>query len=87
MSIMLAMVALFPLSFFNYGRRVKVLDAYLGGANVSGGAYQGAAGGVHEIQMSNYYLTDILNEERIFRYGVLAGLALSIALAVCLLLA
>ena len=85
MTIMFAMVALFPLSFFNYGRRVKVLDPYLGGANTNGGGrYQGAAGGVHEIQMANYYLTEILNEERIFRYGIVAGLILSLALLVCL---
>ena len=34
MTIMMVMVMLFPLSFINYGRGVKVMDAYLGGANV-----------------------------------------------------
>ena len=34
MTIMMLMVMLFPLSFLNYGRGVKVMDAYLGGANV-----------------------------------------------------
>ena len=34
MMIMMVMVMLFPLSFLNYGRGVKVMDAYLGGANV-----------------------------------------------------
>ncbi len=34
MTIMMVMVMLFPLSFINYGRGVRVTDAYLGGANV-----------------------------------------------------
>ena len=34
MSIMLGMVALFPVTFFVYQRRVRVVDAYLGGGNV-----------------------------------------------------
>ena len=34
MTIMMVMVMLFPLSFINYGRGVRVMDAYLGGANV-----------------------------------------------------
>ena len=33
MSIMLGMVALFPATFFVYGRKVRVVDAYLGGGN------------------------------------------------------
>src|SRR5208337_4473721 len=34
MMIMMAMVMLFPITFFNYGRGVRVTDAYLGGANL-----------------------------------------------------
>ena len=87
MTIMFAMVALFPLSFFNYGRRVKVLDPYLGGANVEGGArYQGAVGQVHALQMSNYTLSGLVPEARVFRVGIGVGLALLAALAVCILL-
>lgn len=87
MTIMLAMVALFPLSFFNYGRRVKVLDPYLGGANVEGGArYQGAVGQVHALQMSNYTLAGLVPEARVFRVGIGVGLALLAALVVCVLL-
>jgi hypothetical protein len=39
MTIMMAMVLLFPLSFVWYGRGVKVVDAYLGGANVKEAAF------------------------------------------------
>src|ERR1039458_5077074 len=34
MTIMMAMVMLFPITFINYGRGVRVTDAYLGGANL-----------------------------------------------------
>ena len=45
MSIMLGMVALFPATFFVYGRRVRVVDAYLGGGNVDSSVlFQGAGG-------------------------------------------
>jgi ech hydrogenase subunit A len=86
MTIMFAMVALFPLSFFNYGRRVKVLDPFLGGMNAKGGSrFEGPAIGVQEVQMSNYYLTEVFNESKIFRIGVFAGLALSAILFAFLL--
>jgi ech hydrogenase subunit A len=87
MTIMFAMVALFPLSFFNYGRRVKVLDPYLGGMNASGGnRFAAAAGDVQEVRMANYYLTRTFNEPRVFRIGVAAGLALSCVLFAFVLL-
>ncbi|MBI5380764.1 MAG: NADH-quinone oxidoreductase subunit L [Opitutae bacterium] len=82
MSLMLVMVSLFPLSFFNYGWRGKVMDSYLGGANAGGSTkYHGAAGAVREVQMSNYYFGDILNEAKVFRAGVVIGLMLSLVLA------
>jgi hypothetical protein len=82
MTIMFAMVALFPLSFFNYGRRVKVLDPYIGGSN----ATRDAAGGIHEVQMANYYLKETFNEPKVFRIGVVTGLVLSLILFGFLLL-
>ncbi len=81
MSLMLVMVALFPLSFFNYGWRGKVMDAYLGGGNVGGSThFQGAMGVVRDVRMSNYYFADILNEAQVFRAGVIIGVALSLCL-------
>lgn len=79
MIIMLALVSLFPLSFFNYGRNVKVCDPYLCGANTeNGGLFIGAIGSVQEISIQNYYLTDMLSETKLFRSGVILS---------CLLLA
>jgi ech hydrogenase subunit A len=86
MTIMMAMVALFPLSFINHGRGVKVMNAYLGGANVehSSVRYRSSVGTVQDVTMKNYYLGELFNEAQLFRWGVIAGVAL---LAVMVVLA
>lgn len=87
MIIMLAMVALFPLSFFNYGRKIKVMDAYLGGANLGGSIkFQGSAGHSQNVAMSNYYFADLLDEKRLFRAGVLIGMSLLMFLLIIICL-
>ena len=87
MVIMLALVSLFPLSFLNYGRNVKVIDPYLAGANTEGGLqYIGALGSVQDMSMQNYYLTSLLPEAKMVKAGVLlaclllAGLLLKVVL-------
>jgi ech hydrogenase subunit A len=83
MTLMLAVIALFPLSFLNYGRRVRVTDAYLGGANVQSSLrFRGAVGAVHEVSMKNYRLDGIFGEARLLRWGVLSGIVLMAALLV-----
>ncbi len=79
MIIMLALVSLFPLSFLNYGRHVKVVDPYLGGANTGpGNQFTGSAGAVHGMSMQNYYLAALLPEAKLIQAGVvLAGLLLA----------
>jgi ech hydrogenase subunit A len=77
MSIMLGLVALFPFTFFVYGRRVKVVDAYLGGANAdSSFGFQGAGGEVKSVEMRNYYLGGIFGERTLLMVGIIAGAAL-----------
>ncbi|MCX5687922.1 MAG: proton-conducting transporter membrane subunit [Candidatus Omnitrophica bacterium] len=72
MSIMLAMVMLFPLSFINYGKRVKVVDAYLAGANTETSIrFRGAAGSVKDMQMKNYYLEKYFGEAKLYKFGAL----------------
>lgn len=72
MSIMLAMVMLFPLSFLNYGKRVKVVDAYLGGANTdSRTEFGGFRGEVKSIELKNYSLTNYWPESRLLKLGIL----------------
>lgn len=84
MAIMLGMLALFPLSFINYGKRVKVVDAYLGGANAdSHTQFHGAGYAVKDMELRSYYLTKYFGEARLFKYGVIVSLAL---LAVMLVL-
>jgi ech hydrogenase subunit A len=80
MTIMMIFVLLFPLSFVWYGRGVKVVDAYLGGANVRGGVgFTGSAGQVQEVNLHNYYFRGLLDEAGLCRCGVIGC---SIVLAV-----
>lgn len=75
MTIMMVMVMLFPLSFINYGRGVKVMDAYLGGANLrSSVRFLGSANEPHDVNIHNYYLRELLNENWLARWGA-AGTA------------
>jgi len=72
MSIMLAMVMLFPLSFVNYGKRVKVVDAYLGAANIETSTrFRSVAGGVKDMGMKNYYMEKYFGEAKLYRFGIL----------------
>ena len=87
MTIMMAMVMLFPLTYLRYGRGrgVKMVDAYLGGANVEGSVrFLGSASHVEAVTMHNYYLRDLLSESWLSRWGVIGGVVI---LAVMLLMA
>ena len=80
MTIMLGMVALFPLSFLRYGRRVKVVDAYLGGGNAdSSTVFRGAAGTTRKMSMENYYLADCFPAAKLSDIG---GLVCAVLLIV-----
>jgi ech hydrogenase subunit A len=85
MGLMLGMVAMFPLSFFNYNRKVKVVDAYLAGANVDStdgqARFQGSAGIIRDMSMHNYYIGQLLGEERVFKAGFWIAIATLLALA------
>jgi ech hydrogenase subunit A len=77
MTIMMAMVMLFPLSFMNYGRGVKVVDAYLGGANVhSSVQFRSTADSVQDVAIGNYYLRNIFSEAWLSRWGVIGCAAM-----------
>jgi ech hydrogenase subunit A len=85
MMIMMAMVMLFPITFFNYGRGVRVTDAYLGGANLhSSTRFLGSASAVENVTMHNYYLRSLFDETWLSRWGVMGSTAL---LAVMFLMA
>jgi len=82
MTIMMVMILLFPLSFINYGRGVKVMDAYLGGANFhSSVRFLGSANQVQSVTMNNYYMRGVLSEPWLARWG---AIACSVLLAVML---
>ena len=71
MSIMMAMIALFPLSFINYGKKVKVVDAYLGGANADSSIkFYGAAGVIQNMEMKNYYMEKYFGESKLTNTGL-----------------
>jgi ech hydrogenase subunit A len=74
MTCMMTLVLLFPMSFLNYGRGVKVVDAYLGGANVEthGGSVKfiGSGGQVTAAETNNYYLRGLFSEAWLARAGI-----------------
>jgi ech hydrogenase subunit A len=77
MTIMMTMIMLFPLSFINYGRGVKVMDAYLGGANVQSSVrFLGSANQVQDVTINNYYLKGFFSEKRLRWWGVVSGTVL-----------
>ncbi len=77
MAIMLGMVALFPVTFFVYQRKVRVVDAYLGGGNVDSSVlFQGAAGQVKSMEMKNYYFGRLFGERWLSLAGGIACVAL-----------
>jgi ech hydrogenase subunit A len=85
MTIMMAMVMLFPFSFISYGHGVKVVDAYLGGANVhSSVRFLGSASAVENVTMHNYYLRSLFDETWLSRWGVIGS---AVLLAVMLVMA
>jgi ech hydrogenase subunit A len=81
MMIMMAMVMLFPISFLNYGRGVKVMDAYLGGANVHGSVqFRSIADSVKDVAIGNYYLHNLFDEPWLARWGVICCTLLLVAM-------
>jgi ech hydrogenase subunit A len=81
MTIMMAMVMLFPVSFMGYGRGVKVVDAYLGGANVhSSVQFRSTADSVQDVAMGNYYLHNLFSETWLSRWGVICSVLLLVAM-------
>jgi ech hydrogenase subunit A len=84
MIIMMALVLLFPVTFLNYGKGVRVADAYLGGANVGGSThFRSTADSVQDVAIGNYYLRGIFSEAWLARWG---GLGCTALLGVMLLL-
>ena len=83
MTIMMGMVMLFPLSFINYGKRVKVVDAYLGAANADTSTqFKDSLGNIRDMQMHGYYLEKYFGEQRLFKFGVVICLALMVFMLV-----
>jgi ech hydrogenase subunit A len=72
MMMMMALVMLFPFAFCRRNSGVKVVDAYLGGANVDRSVtFLGSANAVEEVTMHNYYLRDLMSETWLARWGVI----------------
>ena len=85
MMIMMVMIMLFPMSFLHYGRGVKVMDAYLGGANAQSSVrFLGSGNQVQDVTIQNYYLRNFFDEQWLMRWGVISS---TILLALMLLLA
>jgi len=78
---MMVLILLFPITFFNYGRGVRVTDAYLGGANVhSSTQFRSSADSVQDVAIGNYYLLNIFNEAWLLRWGMMSSAVLLAAM-------
>lgn len=84
MSIMLTLVAMFPLTFLRHDKGVKVVNAYLSGANTADKSYQflGSLRDVRDMKMKNYYLDDVFTEKGLMRLGVILGILFVLAVIV-----
>lgn len=82
---MMALILLFPVSYINYGKGVRVTDAYLGGANVQSSVrFRSSADSVETVTIGNYYLANTFNEATLSRWGVIGA---GVLLATMLILA
>jgi ech hydrogenase subunit A len=86
MSLMMLILLLFPLGFLSTGRRVKVVEPYLGGANLepSGMRFLGSAGATENVALQNYYLRNLLDDGWLSHWGVISS---ALVLVVMLFLA
>ena len=84
MSIMLTLVCLFPLTFLRYDKGVRVVDAYLSGANTANKSFQflGSLRDVKDMEMKNYYLQGAFGETSLMRLGVILGILFVVAVIV-----
>ncbi|MBK1733613.1 NADH-quinone oxidoreductase subunit L [Thiococcus pfennigii] len=81
MTLMLGGLFLLPLLFWLRPPKFTPISGYLSGANVAGSAsYRGAMGAEREVAARGYYLTTLIDEQRLTRQGVLAAGALTIAM-------
>jgi len=81
MTAMMGLVMVFPVCFMGYGRGVKVVDAYLGGANVQSSVkFRSTADSVQEVAIGNYYLHNLFTEAGLSRWGVISCTTLLVML-------
>jgi ech hydrogenase subunit A len=87
MLIMLAMIALFPLSFFRYGKKVKVVDAYLAGANTPQGIeFTNSLYASQQMQMRSYYMQELFGEKKLLGIGIIVSsilILISVVASIC----
>ena len=81
MTAMMGLVMVFPVCFMGYGRGVKVVDAYLGGANVQSSVkFRSTADSVQDVAIGNYYLHNLFTEAGLSRWGVISCTTLLVML-------
>ncbi len=58
-------------------------EGYLAGVGTGGGgAFRGAMGQIHPVDMRNYYLSSFFDEHALMRWGIRASAALAVAMVV-----
>jgi len=81
MMIMLGFMALLPLGFALYPKKLIRVPSYLAGANVNGSlTYKGAMGVEREVGLRNYYLSGFLSEKKLTTVSIIATLVIIFAM-------
>jgi ech hydrogenase subunit A len=84
---MMGMIALFPLSFLRYGKRVKVVDAYLAGANTPKGIeFINSFNVSQQMHMSSFYMPEYFGERKLLGIGIVVSviiLLISVVASIC----
>jgi ech hydrogenase subunit A len=80
---MLMVLFALPLLYAVLPRPSARSEGYLAGVGTrGGGAFRGAMGQIHPVDMRNYYLSSFFDEHALMRWGIRASAALAVAMVV-----
>ncbi|WP_010251139.1 NADH-quinone oxidoreductase subunit 5 family protein [Acetivibrio cellulolyticus] len=84
MLIMMGLVLLLPIRLFTYGKHMKEVSIYMGGANADEPKrFHGSMGSVQKLYMENYYMDRYFGEGSLLKFG--SGICLAVILLMLVL--
>lgn len=87
MVMMVGLVLILPFSLLFYGKDSKIVEVYLGGANVSDNMkFQGVMGKVNDLKMRNYYMDNYFGERKLSIIGNIVTVGLFVVGSIIMLM-